>query len=251
MSLKRKRRYRRGFPVAVLVGLEDDRAVLWKIFSKVIKPEKTLRRNGTRKDSKALYNFHESIVNTLRPTLNEGVRSIILASPTRTNHSKMFLDHIQKHHAWLGQGSNKAIFSEATGPASTLSEVTTLTKTPVFHQLISETTSEETENLIGVLEKHLNASNPSTVVLYSLEETENRILGSRKSGKLISGYLMLTDKYLSDSHEKNRIHRLIQIAKNRNIKTRIVDAESTAGMRLTQLGGMVFFQVHAHVKRIR
>jgi hypothetical protein len=33
----------------------------------------------------------------------------------------------------------------------------------------------------------------------------------------------------------------MQIAANRNIKTRIVDAESAAGLRLTQLGGIVSF----------
>lgn len=239
--MKQKRRYRRGYPVAILVGLEDDRVVLWKIFSKVIKPATTLRLDGARNDTKALYNFHELIVNALRPTLNEGVRSIILASPTRTNHAKTFINHIRKHHVWLVQGSNKAIFSETTGPASTLSEVTTLTKTPLFHQLINETTSEETENLIGILEKHLNASNQDTVVLYSLEETENHILGPRNSGRSKPDYLMLTNKYLSDSREKNRIHRLLQIATNRKVKTRIVDAESNAGRRLTQLGGMVCF----------
>jgi stalled ribosome rescue protein Dom34 len=111
----------------------------------------------------------------------------------------------------------------------------------MFHQLINETTSEETENLIGILEKHLNASNQDTVVLYSLEETEDHILGPRNSGRSKPDYLMLTDKYLSDSREKNRIHRLLQIATNRKVKTRIVDAESNAGRRLTQLGGMVCF----------
>jgi stalled ribosome rescue protein Dom34 len=78
-------------------------------------------------------------------------------------------------------------------------------------------------------------------VLYSLNEIEKRILGPRKSGRHIHEYLILTDKYLSDSREKNRIHRLMQIATNRNVKTRIVDVESTAGRRLTQLGGMVCF----------
>jgi stalled ribosome rescue protein Dom34 len=78
-------------------------------------------------------------------------------------------------------------------------------------------------------------------VLYSLEETENLIFGRQKSGRPKPEYLMLTDKYLSDSCEKKRIHRLMQIAKNRNVKTRIVRAESTAGLRLTQLGGIVCF----------
>ena len=239
--MKSKRGYRRGYPVAILAGLEDDRAVLWKVFSNVVKPEKTIWLGGTRNDQKAVYNFHEAIVNALRPTLKEGVRSIILASPTRTNHAQRFIDHIRGHHAWLVQGPNKAIFSETTGSAGTLSEVTALTRAPVFRQLISETTSEETENLVDMLEKYLNASNQNTVVLYSLEETEDLITGSRKPGRPKPEYLMLTDKYLSDSREKNRIHRLMQIATNRNVKTRIVDAESPAGLRLTQLGGMVCF----------
>jgi len=239
--LKQKRGYRRGYPVAILAGIEDDRAVLWKVFSNVVKPEKTLRLDGTRNDPKAVYNFHESIVNALRPTLKEGVRSIILASPTRTNHAQRFIDHIRGHHAWLIQGPNKATFSEATGSAGTQSEVAALARTPMFHRLISETTSQETENLIDILEKRLNTSNQDTVVLYSLKETEDLILGPQKPGRPKAEYLMLTDKHLSDSPEKNRIHRLMQIATNRNVKTRIVDAESKAGLRLTQLGGMVCF----------
>ena len=237
--MKPKRGYRRGYPVAILAGLEENRAVLWKVFSNVVKPEKTLWLDSTRNDSKAVYNFHESIVNALRPTLKEGVRSIILASPARTNHTRRFIDHIHEHHAWLVQDPNKAVFSEITGSAGTQSEVAALTRTPVFHRQICETTSEETEKLIDLLEKRLNTSNQDTVVLYSLKETEDLILGPRKPGRPQPEYLMLTDKYLSDSCEKNRIHRLIQIATNRNVKTRIVDAESTAGLRLTQLGGLV------------
>lgn len=239
--MKQKRGYKRGYPVAILAGLEDDRAVLWKVFSNVVKPEKTISLDGTRNDSKAVYNFHESIVNALRPTLKEGVRSVILASPARTNHAQRFIDHIREHHAWLVQGPNKAVFSEANGSASTLSEVAALTKTLMFRQLICETTSEEAEDLIDMLEKRLNASDKNAVVLYSLEEAEDLILGPQKPSKPKPEYLMLTDKYLSNSREKNRIHRLMQIATNRKVKTRIVDAESPAGQRLTQLGGMVCF----------
>jgi stalled ribosome rescue protein Dom34 len=239
--LKTKRGYKRGYPVALLVGLEDDRAVVWKVFSNVVKSEKALWLDGIRNDPKGMYNFYESIVNALRPTLKEGVRSLILASPARASHVQRFIDHIRGHHAWLVQGPNKAIFSETTGSAGTLFEVAALTRTPMFHRLICETTSEETENLMDMLEKRLNAKNQDTVVLYSLEETEDLILGPRKSGRPKPEYLMVTDMYLSDSCEKNRIRRLMQIATNRNVKTRIVDAESTAGLRLTQLGGMVCF----------
>jgi stalled ribosome rescue protein Dom34 len=237
--LKPKRSYRRGYPVAILVGLEENHAALWKVFSNLVKPEKTLQLNGTRNNPKTLYNFHESIVNALRPTLKEGVRSIIIASPAKTNFAQAFTDHIRGHHTWLMQGQNKAAFSELTGSASTLAEVVALARTPTFHQLISETTQKETENLIDILENRLNKSSKATLVLYSLEEAEDLILGPQKLNRPKPEYLMLTDKYLSNSRQKSRLHRLIQIATNKNAKTRIVNAESPAGLRLTQLGGIV------------
>jgi stalled ribosome rescue protein Dom34 len=237
--LKPKKRYKRGYPVAILLGLEEDTAVLWKVFSNVVKPENTLHINVTRNNPKALYNFHESIINALRPTLKEGVRSIILASPARTNHNQEFINHVCEHHKWLTQGPNKAAFSKITGSASTPSQVAALTRTPMFHQIICETTAEETENLIEILEKRLNASDKNNFVLFSLEEAENLIFNQQKPARPKPEYLLLTDRYLADNREKNRLHRLIQIATNRNIKTRIINAESPAGLRLTQLGGFI------------
>jgi stalled ribosome rescue protein Dom34 len=237
--LKQKKAYRRGYPVAMLVGLEDDRAVSWKVFSNVVKPEKTIWLDGSWNDPEAIYNFCESIVNSLRPAVKEGVASVILASPARTDYVEKFIDHVHGHHVWLVQGPNKATFSEANGHASTLSEVTAMTRTQAFRRLVSETTSEEAESLIDILGKRLNTANQDTVIAYSLKETEDLILGDQRTSRPEPEYLILTNRYLSNSKEKNRIHRLLQVATNRNVKTRIVDAESPAGLRLTQLGGMV------------
>jgi len=236
--LKPKKRYKRGYPVAILVGLKEDTAALWKVFSNVAKHEKTLHINGTRDNPNALYNFHESIINAFKPTLREGVRSIILASPPRTNFSQEFVNHVCEHHRWLTQGPNKAVFSTITGAAGTPSQVAALTKTPAFSQMICETTAEETENLIEILEKRLNASD-SNVVLFSLEEAEKLILKRQKPDKPKPEYLLLTDRYLEGNREKSKLQRLMQIAANRKVKTRIIDAESPAGKRLTQLGGFV------------
>jgi stalled ribosome rescue protein Dom34 len=236
--LKPKKRYRRGYPVAILVGLAEDTAALWNVFSNVAKHEKTLHINGTRNNTKDLYNFHESIINALRPTLKEGVRSIILASPPRTNHNQELINHVSEHHKWLTQGPNKAAFSTVTGSAGTPAEVAALTRTPVFRQMICATTAEETENLIEILEKRINASD-SNLVLFSLEEAENIVLKRQKPGRPKPEYLMLTDKYLADNRQKNRLQRLMQIAANKHVKTRIVNAESPAGKRLTQLGGFI------------
>ena len=232
-------KYKRGYPVAILIGLEEDKAVLWKIFSKVAKPENTVRIKGPRKDPKVAYSFHETIINALRPTLKEGVHSVILTSQPRTNHAQEFINHIREHHKWLTQGPNKTAFSTITGSASTPPQVVALTRTPEFHTLISETTTEETENLIEILEKRLNTADQNSAVLFSLEEAENLILKRQEPNRQKPEYLMLTDKYLAGSHQKNRLHRLMQIAKNKRVKTRIINAETPAGKRLTQLGGIV------------
>ena len=237
--MTQKRGYKRGYPVAVLIGLEDDRAVVWRIFSNVVKPEKTLWLERTREESRTLYNFHESIINTLRPTLKEGVGSIVLASPSRTNYAQLLITHVRQHHTWLIQGPNKATFSETTGSAGTLSEVAALTRTRQFNKLINDTTFEETEHLAGMLEKRLNAPDQNTVALFSLKEVEDLVTTAYRSGRPKPEHILLTDKYLQNSREKSRIHRFLQIASNRNVKTRIVEAESPAGKKLTQLGGLV------------
>ncbi len=237
--LKPRKKYKRGYPVAILIALEEDKAVLWKVYSEVVKPEPTLHINGPRNNPKALYNFHESIINALRPTLKEGVRSIILAAPSKTNYDQEFINHVREHHTWLTQGPNKAAFSKITGSANTPSQVAALARTPIFRQLISETAVEETENLIEILEKRLNASQKNNLVLFSLEEAENLILNQQKAGRPKPEYLLLTDRYLKDSRQKNRLHRLMQIAKNKNVKTRIINVESPAGLRLAQFGGLI------------
>ena len=222
--------------MAILTGLEETTAVIWKIFSNVAKHEKTIAMSESRDNLKSLYNFHEAIMNTLRPILREGVRSIILASPPRTNYSQEFVRHVRQHHAWLNQGPSKAMLSEITGSASTQSQVAALTRTAAFHEIVDKTTLEETENLLDLLEKRLNTSDNKYAVLFSLEEAEGVILKHQKLGEPEPEFLLLTDTYLANTRQKNRLHRLMQIAANRNVKTRIVNTESPAGKRITQLG---------------
>jgi stalled ribosome rescue protein Dom34 len=229
--------YKRGYPVAVLVGIEQDHAALWQIFSQVAKHQQTIFLNSGRKDQKALYAFHETVINALRPVLKEGVRSIIVASPPRTSYAQEFLSHIKAHHSWLLQGANKTSFSQITGSASAPSEVAGLTKTSNFKQLIQENAAEETENLLEILEKKLNKTD--NLVLFSMQESENIILNPQPAGKPQPEYLLLTDDYLAGSRQKNRVNRLMQIAARNGVKTRVIDAESNAGIRLTQLGGIV------------
>jgi stalled ribosome rescue protein Dom34 len=245
--VKRKRRYRRGYPVAVLVGFEDDHAVLWRIFSCVAKRSVRLELAGKRTDDKALYNFHESVIDALKPVLKKGVKSVVIAAPARTNYSQDFLEHVRKHHRYLIQtkSPNRANFAELVGSADNHTQVAELVKTKQFTKILAETTSEEADRIVNVLEKHLYGSGDSTVVLYSLKEIEGIVYDQNKRDEFVNAYLLLTDQYLAGSKSKNRIHRLLQISQNKKVKTRIVNAETTAGNRISQFGGMVFFSTLA------
>jgi stalled ribosome rescue protein Dom34 len=236
-SRMKPRSYRRGYPVAVLVGIEEDHVALWQIFSQVVKPQQTIPINASRKDQKALYGFHEAIINALRPVLKEGVKNIVVASPPRTNFAQEFLAHVKGHHAWLSQGTNKAVFSQITGSANSPAQVVILTKTSTFKQLLQENAAEESNDLVGILEKRL--SKTDNLVLFSLQEAENIILNPQGPGKPQPEYLLLTNEYLERSRQKNRVNRLMQIAARNGVKTRVIDAKFNAGSRLMQLGGIV------------
>jgi stalled ribosome rescue protein Dom34 len=219
--------------------LQEDRAVLWKVFSYVVKPEATVMLEGTRSDSKALYNFHEKIVNALRPAAKEGVGSVMVASPARSNYGDKLLQHIRDHHVWLMQGTSKTAFAQMTGTATTKAEVTVLTRDPAFRRITEKTTAEETENLLDLLEKRMNAQDGEGLVLYSLEEVENAVLCVWTPGKPKPDYLLITDSFVSTPRLRGRLQRLMQIASNKGVKTRIVKAESPTGKRLLQLGSIV------------
>jgi len=237
----RRRRHKRGYPLAVLVGLDEKRAVLWRVFSEVVKLDGTVEQRG-EEDKRERYGFHESIVNALRPALKEGVKSIVIAAPARTDHAVNFLNHIRRHHTWLvREGSNAASFGMLTGSAGRLHEVHELVRTKEFREVIGETTSRDAENIVATLEKSLGSDESGTVVSYSLDEIEDIIYGRQKRSGLRPEHLVLTDKYLDGAERRGRILRLLQISKNIGIKTTIINTKTQAGLRLSQLGGLVCF----------
>ncbi len=243
ITMNRRRKYKRGYPVAILVGFEADHVLIWHVFSRVLKQFIRLDLEGKRTDKIVLYNFNESIVKALKPILKEGIRTVVITTPLRTRYAKDFLEHIREHHWYLLQSKNpnSANFAELVGSASNRIAVTELIKTQEFIDLIAETTSKEADQAIKSLDEHLSGMINKSVVLYTLKEIEDYIYAKEKSAEIKTENLLLTNKYLSENNHKNRIHRLLQIAKNKNIKTRIINAETSAGTRINQFGGIVFF----------
>lgn len=238
---KKRQTYKRGYPVAVLVGFAEDCATLWQIFSNVAKPGPTLLRNYS-KNEKALYSYHEAIVNALRPVLKEGVRSVILASPPKTDYGQLFHSHVQKHHAYMIQpdSPNPVTFGTIAAIATRPHEIAELAKSKEFRTLVGETTSSEADQVVATLEKRLNETSNNPLTLFSLGEIEELVY-STEPNAIRPEYVIITDKYLTESGQMNRVRRLLQISQNRRIKTKVISAETPAGRRLSQLGGLVCY----------
>jgi stalled ribosome rescue protein Dom34 len=244
-KVKRKQRYKRGYPVALLLGFENANAVIWHVFSHVVKLHLTLKLGGKRTNERVLYNFHESVIEALKPMLMEGVKSVVVVAPIKTNYAEDFLDHVQKHHNYLVQSNNpnRATFAKLVGSADQPPKVAQLVKTKEFRERIAETTSGEADHIVNALEKHLYNIDSNWIVLFSLKEIEEMVYDRESNDDSRMKCLLLTDKYLAEAEDKNRMHRLLQISKNREVKTRIVKAETVAGKRISQFGGIVFFAI--------
>ena len=112
-------------------------------------------------------------------------------------------------------------------------------------EVIKRITSQESYLLIKKLEKSINKNNPNNKIFYGLKEIEDLIYEGGKYDDSVSDkvdYLLLTDEFLEDHKQKNRIYRLKQIAKNKGIKTKVILEESPAGNRISQFGGIICFK---------
>ena len=242
MPRKRRKRVKRGHPVALIVGLHDDRAIFWRVFSESVRQDVIIKRNRKRKyqDDKQIYHFHEEVVNKLRPFVKEGLKSILIASPPKNAYSKEFLKHINKHHSWiLKKGENKGFFTEISGSANSLKEVHYLIKQDNFKEAVDDTSNLETMSILEDLNKVINTSD--SMILYTLKEIEHEIDKKWKENKDKPYYIILTDEYLGTPKYRNRAHRILQIARNHGIKTKVVNVETETGITVKGYGGLICF----------
>ncbi|MHA2180299.1 MAG: hypothetical protein ACXAAH_02615, partial [Promethearchaeota archaeon] len=246
MGKKRKRRIKRGHPVAILIGLHDNDAVIWRIFSESIRLHFKINRGRKRRnqDKKQLYHFHEEIINILRPIVKEGIRSVILLSPPKQEYSDEFLNHANKHHSWLfKKGDKQVVFSKITGnQAKTQKDVHYLKTQEYFKDLINDTSNQEGLLILDELNEIINKNEKFSKILYTVKEIDHELKLIKRYPKLAKpNYIILTDEYLKNPKNRNKTHRIIQVAKNLEIKTKIVNLESEAGAIVGKFGGLVCY----------
>jgi stalled ribosome rescue protein Dom34 len=226
MPMPRRRR-RRGYPVAILVGLEGNQAFTWNIYSESVRP-------GERIQGDAQYSFYESIVDILRPSIKQGVKSILMAAPDEKDYES-FMVHVRKHQSWLLRGwrLNTVTFEHIPESAMNSDQVRDLVKSDGFKGRLSEATQGDIRQVMSVLEKRLNDPEGIETLLFTLKEVENAVYGGEEGPE----YVLVTEVFRS--RNRRRVDRLLQVAANKGVRTRIVRADTSAGARVTQFGGLV------------
>jgi stalled ribosome rescue protein Dom34 len=231
--------------VAILVGLEARRATLWSIYSEASKPLAIVKLEHPRTDPQAADHYFERIIDAIRPAIREGVQSIILAVPPKANYNAEFLTHVNAHHTWLAKpkGSQAITFGSVTGFAGNADAVSQLRQEGDFAKILSDATTREGDRIVAFLERALNDSTGNSVVHYTLEDVERDIFSLNPSSPLQPEAILVTDRFLERPSEKGRILRLLQIAQNNHVKTRVISVETPAGNRIDQLGGITCLSV--------
>jgi len=249
MKKRMKRKPKRGFIVALLIGFDEKEIHTWKVYSHSLRVYKTIKltRKWKYLDDKQIYNLLEELVNIIRLVIRDGLKSILLASSQKKDYSTIFLDHINKHHQWLvrSKGYNRVSFGEIVGNANNIESAKFLISQEKSLHIIHETSSDEINLLVKQLEKIINVGDPNRLLLYSLEDIEALIYGGGKKDKSVAkklDFLIVTEDFINNHKNKRRIHRLIQIANNKGIITKTISIENPAVDRFNQFGGILAFK---------
>ena len=224
--LMSRRGRRRGYPVAVLIGLDGKKAYTWNVFSESV-------RMGEIIEDESEYGFYESIVDLLRPSMKQGLKTILVATPFEKEY-KRFMEHIKKHQGWMlkGYSLNIVTFEYLSEEATELLTVQELVRRRDFRSKLTEVSSGDIMQVMDHLEKLLNDPKGIETLLFTLREVEDAVYGDASVE-----YILITESL--NRRFGRRTNRLLQIAKNKNIKTRIIERGSPAEARIVQLSGLV------------
>jgi len=220
-------RRRRGYPVAVLVGLDKGEAHLWDVYSESVKPAQTLASLGSE------YSLSEAVVDQLRSRVKEGVKTVVVASEDRARYQSL-LSHVERHHGWLirGRGTNTVTFTYLKGRATAAEEVRALAASEGLRSILWDASEGGLDAVMGALEERLGTSEGIDSLIMSLEEVEAQVYSEKPPE-----FILMTEGFTR--RYRSRAQRLTQVAHNRAVKTVTVPEGSRHAPRLEQLGGIV------------
>ena len=219
------RRGRRGYPTAILIGLDNNTANFWLVFSESIKQGKTISCENV--DDKGDYKFSEEIVEAVRALIPDGFNQLIIASPGKTHYAFELLEHINRRQGWL---TRRLTVKELQGRAASANDVIQLVKNNRIQESVEEAAGETNERIIERLEKALNGGD----VLFTVQEISEAMYAEKNPE-----FIIVTEKFDSTNRGNRKYQSLIQRAKNMGATITILRQRESTSKRIEQLGGFV------------
>jgi stalled ribosome rescue protein Dom34 len=241
-----RRRTRRGYPVALLLGIDERRATLWTVHSDSIVPSGSIscEHKGSAGTCNPRYNYFDAVVARLKIASATGVKSIVVAGPKGTPTAKDLVAHVNKHHLYLlkpGSGRTIHIATIDGSAANDVPSTIELVKSPAFKEITESATGQETEGIVQLLDAVIN--NPSGIV--SVHFTLDEILQVFEALHDEIGpepeYVLMTENFYASTKNDQRLQRIFSLAKKYKVKTRVIQSKTGPGARIAALGGMVCF----------
>jgi stalled ribosome rescue protein Dom34 len=143
----------------------------------------------------------------------------------------------------LKKGDIQVVFSKIVGnQAKTQKDVYYLKNQELFKNIVNQTSNQEALLILDKLKEIINKNEKFSKILYTWKEIDYELrLINRNPNLPRLNYIILTEEYLNNPRNRNKMHRVLQIAKNLEIKTKVVKIESEAGAIVESFGGIVGF----------
>ena len=219
------RKGRRGYPTAILIGLDNQSANIWLVYSESLKQGKTITKIGN--DEKPAYKHYEEIVEAIRTLLPEGFNQLLIASTEKYTRKSGFIEYINRSHNWL---TKKLTVKLLDKKAVTKMDVLQLVKMNIIQESVAEAAIESNENVMERLEKALNSGD----VLFTVEE-----LSYALRDEAMPEFILVTEKFDNSWRGNRRYQSMIQRVKNMKATFTIIKHDTPANVRLEQLGGFI------------
>jgi stalled ribosome rescue protein Dom34 len=214
------KRGRRGYPTAILIGLDKNTTNIWLVYNESIKKGGII---PLARDDKGGYKHNEAIIQAVRDLLPDGFNQLIVASPEKSR----LVDHINRSHGWLAK---RVTIKELQEKAITSSDVIQLVKSNRIQESVEEGAGEINQKIIDRLEKALNTGD----VLFTLQE-----LAEAMRAEKTAEFILVSEKFDAAWRTDHRYQSLIQRAKNMRATFTIVKRDAPGYTRIEQLGGFV------------
>ncbi len=214
------KRGRRGYPTAILIGIDRNAANIWLIYSESIKQGKAILRSM---DNKTNYKYNEEIIQAVRTLLTEGFNQLIIASNERSD----LISHINRSHSWL---TKRVTVRELQEKAVTSADVIQLVRDNKIQESVEEGAIAVNRKIIDEVEKALNVG----AVLFTVQE-----LGEAMYAERMPALILSSERFDAAWRGDRKYQSLIQRAKNMRATFTILKQGSPGYDRIEQLGGFV------------